>query len=169
MGRDKATLIHTHGKTFLQHALDRLHQVCQEVAISGGTIDIAGIRNIRDSIDHQGPVVGIATSLQYASANQFDACLFTPVDVPWLTTDELEKMRDHWVHDPQLTIACSDRIEPLIGIYPVALSGELQQIADSSDRRLFRWIQTQPYTSLPFPADQIRNINQPDDYSEHGR
>lgn len=169
MGRDKAMLIHHQGKTFLEHALDRLHQVCQIAAISGGSIEIVDALRIPDPMDHQGPVVGIATSLQYASANQFDACLFTPVDVPWLTTHELEKLRDHWIHHPQLTIAHSDRIEPLIGIYPVALTGELQRVADSSDRSLFRWIQTQPYTSLPFPADQIRNINQPEDYSEHGR
>jgi molybdopterin-guanine dinucleotide biosynthesis protein A len=168
MGRDKATLPHPDGGTFLQHAIDRIKQVTDEVVISGGNVELDDVPTIADSVAHQGPVQGIAKSVDHAKAHKFSACLVTPVDVPGLSVGDLCQLRDHWRSSGKLTIARSDRIEPLIGIYPVGFAEDLQQLARSTDRSLFRWIRTQDYTPLPFPALRVRNINTPEDLSEYG-
>lgn len=222
-------LLHTSGKTFLQHALDRLQQVCDQVAISstvslrddvlvildssttftatrshdlqhppwGGSETVAAgegtqrkpfpglapepaaiervTRGPKDSIQNaqsppypRGPVVGIATLLQYARQHDYKACFVTPVDTPFITIEDLERLQSQWQRDQKLTIAVSDRIEPLIGIYPVELADELERVANSQDRSLFRWIQMQDYTLVPIPADRAGNINTPEDFSENG-
>ena len=165
MGRDKAMLPHPTGGTFLDHAIERMEPVSDSVVISGGKAEVTGVPTLPDTIAHRGPVVGIAQSVAYAKRQEFSACLFSPVDVPSLTADDLRLLCDHWRHSKQLTIAQSDRIEPLIGIYPVDLADDLERLAQSDDRSLFRWIQSQDYTPLPFPADHVRNINTPEDLS----
>lgn len=168
MGRDKAGLLLPDGKTFLQHAIDRM-RFTDEVVISGGSMQIDGVQTIPDSVAQQGPGFGIAESLDYAKTHQFSACLVTPVDVPALGIDDLRQLCDQWNQTQQLTVAKSDRIEPLIGIYPVDFADDLRQLARSNDKSLFRWIQLQNHTALPFPIDRVRNINTPEDLSNHGR
>jgi len=169
MGRDKANLQLPDGKTFLQHAVDRIEPITDDVVISGGEIQIDNVHKIPDSVFNQGPALGIAESLAYAGTHRYSACLVTPVDVPALGTDDLRQLCENWHQTGQLTVAKSDRIEPLIGIYPVDLTDNLQQLAKSNDRSLFRWIQSQDYSALRFPIERVRNINTPEDYSNHGR
>ena len=166
MGRNKASLPGPNGRTFLHHAVERLKQVADGVAVSGDNTNFSGVANVPDAIDQLGPVVGIASVLSFARDHKFTACLVTPIDVPSLTTDDLRKLSASWRGNKQLTFAQSDRVEPLIGIYPVDLADELTSLAQSNDRSLFRWIQNQQYTALPFPADRIQNINTPDDLSK---
>ncbi len=164
---DKATLPFA-GSTFLVHAINRLRKICDDVVVSGDTKAAHDLVVIEDPVTHQGPVTGIAASLRYARENGFAACLITPVDTPTLTVEDLVKLRDHWQRDHQLTIACSDRVEPLIGIYPVMLTEAIDQLAASEDRSVYRWIESQDHTTLPCPADHLRNINSPQDIPNHG-
>jgi len=167
MGIDKATLPHA-GSTFLEHAIARLQSICSDVVVSGQTSTVHHWVAIKDRIDRQGPVVGIASALWYAREHRFDGCLVTPVDTPSLAVGDLEKLLNRWLIDGELTVAHSDRIEPLIGIYPVALTDDLDRLARSKDRSLYRWIDSQDHTSLPFPAVRTRNINTPEDLSQYG-
>ncbi len=165
MGRDKATLRYDR-HSFLQQAIMRLKNVCDDVVISGQTQLAHELVMIPDLITDLGPVGGIAASLEHARQHQFAGCLVTPIDTPWLTADDLGKLRDQWRSSNKLTVAVSPRIEPLVAIYPVDLTDQLQQLAASADRSLYRWIDRQDHTPLPFPADRLRNINSPADYAK---
>jgi molybdopterin-guanine dinucleotide biosynthesis protein A len=167
MGTDKATLPYA-GTTFLDFAITRLQKVCDDVAVSGNTDATHDLATIDDPVDHQGPAAGIAASLKYAQDMGFVACLITPVDTPALTVDDVHKLSVLWKRTSKLTIACTDRIEPLIGIYPIGLADSIRELSTSDDRSLYRWIAAQDYTALPFPPDHIHNINTPQDHSQHG-
>jgi molybdopterin-guanine dinucleotide biosynthesis protein A len=167
MQRDKAKLVHQ-GRTYLEHAIERLQQVADQVVISGCTDVPHHLQTIADPVDFQGPVVGINAALAFAIQHEFAACLVMPIDTPNLTVADLLRLRDRWRIDDSLMVAVSDRIEPLIGIYPVAFAGAIDRLARSDDRSLYRWVESQPYSPLPCPADHLRNINTPEDYCEHG-
>ena len=106
MGTDKALLVHTTGQSFLQHAIDRLTGICNQVAVSGRVVDARGVTSIEDPVSGLGPAVGVCASIQYAHKHGFDACFFTPVDTPFLTVSDLMVLRDSWELTGQLTVIC---------------------------------------------------------------
>ena len=135
MGRDKALLPHPGGGTFLQHAIDRLAKVCDDVVVSGKPSIDPGCLVIEDPVAHQGPATGVAAALMYAGENQYSACWITPVDTPLLTHRDVERLTDQWRTGGRLTLARSDRTEPLIGVYPTDLADQLGRLAASTDDR----------------------------------
>ena len=50
MGQDKAMLPHPSGGTFATHAADRLAKICDQVCISGESVEIAGVSLIEDPV-----------------------------------------------------------------------------------------------------------------------
>lgn len=168
MGQDKSTLSHSNGKSFLEHAIARLSAVCDQVVISGHASANHGTLLLKDPTAYQGPVIGIASALRFASRNSFDACFFTPIDVPSLTVDDLIKLKERWLTaGVQPTLGHSNQIEPLIGIYPVGMSDKMEELSQGHDRSLFRWFQSQTYLAVNLPEASCRNINSPEDLS-HG-
>ncbi|TWU54679.1 molybdopterin-guanine dinucleotide biosynthesis protein MobA [Rubripirellula tenax] len=170
MGRDKSSLRRADGGTFLKHAIDRLGCLCDQVIISGDA-KLPGIVSIADPVAHRGPVVGIAESLEYASEHDFAACFFTPVDVPELTVADLLSLKSAWLESNKTTLAISERMEPLVGIYPVTLLETIERLTESEDRSLFRYFKRDPAMIQTVAVDRTRcrNINTPEDLEDHGR
>jgi len=168
MGRDKAALPYG-GTTFLQHAIARLKNLCDEVVLSGETAAEYHVRSIPDSVAGAGPAGGVAASLEDARQRSHNACLFTPIDVPRLDESDLQRIVQVWQSAQQLTLARSDRTEPLIGVYPVSLAEAVAGLAASEARSLSRWLQSQPHQSVSIAADHLQNINTPDEYHNHAR
>lgn len=174
MGRDKASLLHPSGVSFLQHAVIRLKRVCDRVCISTSPDrsleDIEGVDLLHDPVAFQGPVVGVAQALQHAGSHGFSACLVTPVDMPDLTAEDLTRLRDQWHRDPNRVICAVDartgQLQPLVTIYPIGLADELRSLAASKDRRLYRWIEKQSPVLIPLSAPAVRNVNSPEDLSK---
>jgi molybdopterin-guanine dinucleotide biosynthesis protein A len=163
MGRDKATLPMPGGGNFLDYAVQRVAKVCDAVAISGPHQSSVGIHEIPDPVAFTGPATGIAASLRFARAASFTACLFTPVDMPYLTNRDLLMLWEHWQLTSRLTVASCRCVQPLVGIYPVSLADALESLATSDDRSLSRWIQLQDHERVELPVSSWRNINTPDD------
>lgn len=163
MGRDKSTLPHPDGGTFVSHALNRLHGLCDRVCVCGNSNTVQDAEVINDPVSFQGPVVGIAAALAHANQHAYDACLVTPVDMPLLTHDDLLRLRDRWLQEPtQLCCAVSaddQRLQPLVAIYPVSLEQELSELAVSADRSLSRWFGTQVYRTIALAAKSCWNVN----------
>ncbi len=168
MGRDKAGLPHpAGGGTFLQHAISRLESICDAVVVSGKSdADCPGSVALEDPVAHRGPATGVAAALDYARENSFSACLVTPVDTPFLSQDDLQRLKDAWRACGRLTVAQSDRTEPLIAIYPTELAEELARLAKSDDRSLFRWVESQDHAAVAITARSCRNINSPGDLTD---
>ncbi len=169
MGRDKGNLPHPDGGTFLQHALDRLRVVCKQVVVSTSADQANHCSNdvaqVVDPVAHQGPIVGVVACLHYARQNEFAGCLCTPVDMPDLTTEDLNQLLDAWIENPgQLIVAmeeASGHLDPLVAIYPSRVADALREVAESDDRSLSRWIDRQSPIRVPLPPR--RNVNSPDE------
>lgn len=165
MGRDKATLPHPAGGTFLSQAIERLKAVCNEVVISGAA-PIADHFTLVDAFPGGGPSVGIATALQYAAANDYAACVFTPVDTPALENEDLQSLITAWRTNQGIVLAISSQLEPLIGVYSVDVAPEIQALAQSDRRSLTRHFQSQlppNHQTVALPHEHCRNVNRPED------
>ncbi|WP_145416142.1 molybdenum cofactor guanylyltransferase [Planctomycetes bacterium K23_9] len=168
MGSNKSLLPHSDGGRFIDHAIDQLQAVCAEVCIAGAAnekpVDLNHVF-LHDNVAFQGPITGIISALQYASDNNFAACLVTPVDMPCLTHVHLTTLKSVWTANRVLTCAIDEtnRLQPLIACYPIATLPLLKQLALSDDRSLYRWIATQPHQTVLIPSDAARNVNAPDD------
>ena len=167
MGRDKASLRHSDNGTFLDHAIERLTPICDEVCLAGISETNSDCVCLSDPTPFRGPASGVASALQHASNNRFDGVLVTPVDMPILATRDLCQICDRWLQDPrQMVVAlsgASDRVEPLVAIYPTRVGAEIEAISSGNDRSLLRWIASQPYLGVRLPPHSCRNVNTPED------
>ena len=163
MGRDKASMPHSLGESYLQVAINRLAAVCEDVIVSGETHVSHDRVSVVDEVKNQGPVMGILASLQYAKLHGFDGCLVTPVDTPNLSVEDLQSLLAHWNKRRELTLAQSDWIQPLIGIYGFNELQSLQELAATNDRSLMRWIKPRNVQTVTLTLQACRNINTPED------
>lgn len=163
MGRDKSRLKLDDGTSYLEHALARIREVCDEVAISCAKPVAIYCHVIVDPVAHQGPAVGIAASLRFASQNGFDGCLLTPVDMPNLTAADVQLLHKAWTPSGRLVVARSDRIQPLVGVYPTSLLSDVERVASSVERSMMKWILTQNYVAVDLSDHACLNVNTPED------
>jgi molybdopterin-guanine dinucleotide biosynthesis protein A len=169
MGREKASLPHPDGGTFLGHAVSRLAGLCDHVCVAGGSDLAVEAELLEDPQPHRGPVMGIATALSFAEERGYAACLVTPVDMPFLTAEDLTRIRDAWAREKKLCCGQSvadERLQPLVAVYPVTYRAAIGQLADSDQRSLTRWIAAQQPRLVPLAAESCRNVNTPEDLSE---
>ena len=179
MGQQKSLLRHDSGGTYLQHAIKRLKDICDDVCIAGSpsedhsaTAEASAENTHRDDITladpvlYQGPVVGIVSGLQFAKEARLSACLVTPVDMPNLTVDDLRKLLYAWRSSQQLTIVVNEsdqKLQPLVGIYPVKILGAMKQLAQNDDRSLHRWLGQQTHQAIALSDHACHNVNRPED------
>ncbi|MGI9468477.1 MAG: molybdenum cofactor guanylyltransferase [Rubripirellula sp.] len=170
MGRDKSTIHHQNGLTFLEHAVERLSPICDEICLAGRSDSLADLVALPDPIPNQGPIFGVLQALHYAASQtgknkKHQACLITPVDMPHLTTDDLRELLLSWQIKNKLTYAvCGPerKIQPLVGIYPLRLHNTISLHA-KSDSSLMRWIKKQDATHVTLDEAHCQNINRPED------
>ncbi|QEF95983.1 molybdopterin-guanine dinucleotide biosynthesis protein MobA [Stieleria maiorica] len=168
MGRDKAALMTHRGLSFLDHACQRLQSVCGTVCVSSSVRRDTELRHILDPPKSHGPISGIHASLTFARDHGFDACVFSPVDTPALTSDDLKTMLAVFAdHRDRVVCAVSDQttdsIEPLIAIYPATVCDVVDQSIQNgqySPRRLLRSLSV---VTVPLSSTSCHNINTPAD------
>lgn len=167
MGVCKSTLLHSSGQTFLMHAARRLAEICDDVVLSGQTTQVIEYESVDDQRPKTGPVAGVAACIAEAQRRGYDACMFTPVDMPDLQASDLRRLESAWLDSPAMTVcACETetlKLQPLTVVIPVALRNSLEQLAGSEDRSLYRWIIRQPHTTVAFSTAALRNVNTPAD------
>jgi len=170
MGRDKRKMRLQNGMTFIDHAIERLKPVCDEVCLAGKLDTSSNLVVLPDPTPHQGPIFGVIEAIAYAAkqakANrQRQACLITPVDMPYLTTADLRAILIDWQTHHQLTYAVSgpeQTPQPLVAVYPVHHHASLSRHA-KTDSSLRRWIAHQSATQVTLDESHCRNINRPED------
>src|SRR5438477_8846588 len=95
MGRDKA-LLDWHGQTLVDHMLNLLRSVADEV-------HVVGRAPLPDERPGLGPLSGIATGLERSST---DANIFVAVDLPHLTQEFLKYLRLQLENSHHVMLAC---------------------------------------------------------------
>lgn len=164
MGVDKASLVHSNGLTFLQHAIERLRQVTSQVAISGRASDHPRVLSIPDHVSNQGPAVAVWSAVRFARERGFEAVLVTPVDMPWLPASELRRFISASVHRLPVCVTLDDsKLHPLVALYPTSLEEELHCEATSDRRSLRAWLEQRPHQPLHLNRSWLLDVNTPQD------
>ena len=169
MGRDKAELKTRSGMTFLDHAYQRLIECCGAVCLSGSNPRETRYMRIADPPESYGPISGLYASLDFAMVQGYDAVVFTPVDTPFLTVDDIGKLVDAFRADPGNVVCAINEsnvttsIEPLIAVYPASFATIILHALRQSQYSLQRVLAAQAITRVPLSAIACRNINTPSD------
>ncbi|MEO9590553.1 molybdenum cofactor guanylyltransferase [Rhodopirellula bahusiensis] len=175
MGTPKALVPHPNGGTFLTHSLNRLRSVCaNDVVVSlASNADRDQFRlppSVTSLSDFQpalGPTMGVWVALQHAESNGYQSCLFTPVDLPDLLAGDLASLINTWREQPtEILLARQsdpERLQPLVGIYPVGYLDQIQGVVESKHRSLYRFLQSTDHRTVDLPASRLRNVNTPAD------
>lgn len=182
MGRDKAALSCPAGGTFLSVAISRIAPLCNHVALAGLTDlpsdlqDSSFVSKARswptslhclpDKTNFQGPLSGLITSLRFAKELKVKGIIATPVDMPKLTTRDLQILAEEFDKNPNEPLVAtfdSEQLEPLVAIYPTTVLPDLEAVQRSSDHSIYRWLKRSSYQTRKLPIHSSANMNAPSD------
>lgn len=170
MGTDKRllTLASEHdglGRTYLQHAADRLRACGWPVWLSVEAEfdrEVRGVGRVVVDRRRSGPISGLESSLRAAKGDGFTHAMFTPVDVPRIRDDDLRHVSgDGDGSIPQ--VGFSHQVEPLIGLYPVTLAADLAKSIEQDRRSVRRFLFRHPHVLVPLKPEHCVNHNTPAD------
>ena len=173
MGRDKALLPHAAGGTWLEHITGLLNSLDLPVLVL--TIHPSheqllqtsqGVTVQRDAKPGTGPLQAIAPVFP---ADQQQALLIAPVDMPELQADGLRQLISIWHQQPTAAAVAHDgeRLQPLLGIYPGGTKQRqsmLETLA-AGHNSWMTWLDQIDYRAVSLPPGQLRNCNHPNDDS----
>ena len=173
MGRDKALLPHATGGTWLEHITGLLNSLDLPVLVltihpshEQLLLTHQGISVQRDATPGAGPLHAIAPVFP---ADQQQALLIAPVDMPELQADGLQQLISSWQQQPTAAAVAYDgkRLQPLLGIYPGGSKQRhsmLETLA-AGHNSWMAWLDQIPYRAVSLPPGQLRNCNHPNDDS----
>jgi molybdopterin-guanine dinucleotide biosynthesis protein A len=175
MGRDKALLPHPNGGTWLEHTLRLLAELDAPItlltrwsshqALAEG-LQLPQLETLSEPPPWEGPLLALHRLMEQHPNEQLLLC---PVDMPNLNAATLIELRNAAVSAPQRIHVAHDgeRRQPLLGIYPSesAMRAALLVTIASGERRLQRWLETQPTSDVALEAQTIRNVNHPEGLS----
>lgn len=168
MGTNKAELLYE-GKTFLEHMLRKAQQLgITKYYISGYDSPRTDVRSVWDQYENRGPLGGLHACMQ---AMDTPYCLVLPVDAPLLPVEILEALLgQHEKRGDQKILIWEHgvRKEPLIAVYPTAVSATIEELIRCQAAPVFRFLETWGYESyrLEMETEQIININTPETYKK---
>jgi len=167
MGRDKAAL-DWRGRTLVEHQAATLRAAgCDPVVQIGGT-ERAGLAALPDRFPGQGPLGGVLTALQTASANWIAvvAC-----DVPLLRAATVIRLIDTVERngDVHVAVAQSGRLEPMCAVWRTGSSVErLERMWSDGERSLHGALAALNVVEVPVSAREMMNVNTPGDLIRAG-
>ena len=172
MGSDKALLPHPEGGTWLERTLRLLATQRQPITLLSRwpehgrlaqAMNLPALEILSEPPPWEGPLLALHRLMERHPQQRLLVC---PVDMPQLQPVVLNGLvaaaaaapkQIHVAHDGQ-------RRQPLLGVYPslAELADSLASCIQRGERRLQVWLDTSPYSDVPFTADLLHNINRPD-------
>lgn len=168
MGRDKAELL-IDGRSFLSCLLEKAERLgIQEKYISGERDSQEEIPVVPDRYRDRGPLGGIEACMRVIKTPY---CLVLPVDVPHIPEEVLESLllfHEKEGGEKPLLLSHGERIEPLIGIYPVKMADVIEEVIKEKAVPVFRALDKWGYEIFPviLKEEQAYNINTPQEYQQ---
>jgi molybdopterin-guanine dinucleotide biosynthesis protein A len=170
------------GRTILGRVIARLKPQCGELILNanGDPARFAefGLPVIADDVENfPGPLAGILAALDWTAAHRPDVrfVLSAAADCPFLPRDLVARLtRARAEQDAQLAVAASGgQSHPVIGLWSVALRGELRHALVEEDvRKIDRWTARYKLATVSWPTeplDPFFNANTMDDIAEADR
>jgi molybdopterin-guanine dinucleotide biosynthesis protein A len=170
MGQDKA-LLTLGGEPLVQRAVRKLSAICAEVAIAGGSEDLARFgRVIPDKSPGCGPLGGIVSALEQSS---FEWNLFLPVDAPFVPVSALKVLLLMAAGFPSVCVMgrVQGRMQPLCAVYSRKALGVLQQELAGGRWKVLSAIEAAgSVKAVDFEeASWFANLNTPEELAEAER
>ena len=170
------------GKPILAHIIERLKGQVFDILINanGDASRFAsfGLPVVPDSVaGFAGPLAGIHAGLEWVKANRPDSRYGVTVatDTPFLPLDLVQRFLAEQGHRPSLLVARSEAgVHPVVGLWPVALAGEIERSLKQGLRKVGDWTEQHGAVEVSFPPveiggrpiDPFFNINRPGDLAE---
>jgi molybdopterin-guanine dinucleotide biosynthesis protein A len=166
------------GRPLLDHVLGRVApQVAAVVLNANGDparFAAYGLPVVPDELpDHPGPLAGVLAALDWAAEARPDLpwVLSVPGDCPFLPADLAAGLHAaRGAAGVPLACARSDgQTHPPVGLWPVALRGELRAALLGGERKIDRWTARFGCAHADWPArplDPFFNANAPEDLAE---
>ena len=170
------------GRTILARVIARLKPQCGELILNanGDPARFAefGLPVIADTVENfPGPLAGILAALDWTAAHRPDVrfVLSAAADCPFLPRDLVARLeRARAEQNAELAVASSGgQSHPVIGLWSVALRGELRHALVEEDvRKIDRWTARYKLATVNWPTtplDPFFNANTMDDIAEADR
>ncbi len=163
------------GRPLLAHVLERLRPQAAACILNanGDAARFAawGLPVVPDPLaDHPGPLAGVLAALDWAAAERPELpwVVSAPGDCPFLPPDLVARL--HAAREAAgVPLACArsdGQTHPPIGLWPVALRGELRAALLAGERRIDRWTARFGCAHADWPTqpcDPFFNANAPED------
>lgn len=181
MGGGDKCLLTLGGRTLLSHAIDRLGTQTGGLVLSANgdpaRFTAYDLPVLPDPIEgYAGPLAGVLAGLLHARDNAPDAhwVVSAASDTPFFPIDLVARFLDAAGHDRQtIALAASgDRVHPVFGLWPVALTDDLRDwLANGESRKVLDWVARHQSVEVHFrgpvldgvETDPFFNINTPED------
>lgn len=175
-GGDKA-LRTLGGRTVLQRIIDTISPQVSTLLLNanGDPARFAeyGLPVVPDVIEgFAGPLAGVLTGLEWMAENRPEAqwLLTVPSDAPFMPKDLVVRLKAEMErNNGQLACASTNgRTHPVVGLWPVALKGDLRKAMVEEDmRKIDLWTARYDIVHVEFstdPVDPFFNANRPEDF-----
>ena len=163
MGQDKASMI-LGGKTLIQHIIDNLSSVFDEIFISGNHSNYPISKGIiKDVTTQKGPMGGIRSALEFCQEDIF-VC---SCDMPFVSSDLIENILQKKVEYRINVVRFGEKIYPVLGIYPFSILNDLKKTIENGNLRMTSFLEQQNahYIDLEDIFDhQLLTINTPENF-----
>lgn len=167
------------GRTILERVIARLAPQCDGLILNanGDPARFAsfGLPVVADTVEgFAGPLAGVLTALDWAALHRPDVewVLSAATDCPFLPRDLVARLQHVRIEQgAQLAVAASgEQIHPVIGLWNVALRGELRHALVVEDmRKIDRWTARYKLATVTWPdkpIDPFFNANTVEDVAE---
>ena len=165
MGADKASL-ELNGESFLTRLISMLADVhtVNEIVISSNYHGVNGIKSVKDQFGVVGPLGGIASVFEEVSADYY---LFVSCDTPLVTSQAVRQLVNKSIDENKSIVAkCNDRIHPLIACYKKTDLELASSQIEAKKYALMKFLKLISYEELELDAQEVLNVNTPQDYFE---
>ncbi|HYM31064.1 MAG TPA: molybdenum cofactor guanylyltransferase MobA [Candidatus Cybelea sp.] len=169
------------GKPLLQRVIETVSpQVAALVLNANGDPARFGqfkIPVVADVVEgYAGPLAGILSGMEWAERH-LPACrwlLSVPTDAPFLPRDLAARLCEAVERGAELACAASaGQVHPVIGLWPVAMAGDLRRaLIDEDMRKIDKFTARYRLTTVEWsdqPVDPFFNANRPEDLAEAER
>ncbi|MGB3388014.1 MAG: molybdenum cofactor guanylyltransferase MobA [Pseudaminobacter sp.] len=153
------------GRTILDHVIERLAPQCDGLVLNanGDPARFAafGLPVVADTVaDNPGPLAGVLAALDWTAQYrpQVQWVVSVAGDCPFLPHDLVSRLHEaRQREDAELAVAASGgRSHPVIGLWKVALRGELRHaLVDEDLRKIDRWTVRYRLATVDWPVEPV--------------
>lgn len=177
MGQDKAQMPFA-GETMLARVVRLVGEVADEVIVvtrhEGAPFLGLPVRIVHDSVEHQGPLAGIAAGL---AASVSELSLVVACDMPLIRPAVLRRLVDV-LGDADICVAVVDgQASPLCAVYRAGVAGVAQDLLAGGERRVMalldrvqtKRVEAAMFRDLDPDLDSFVSCNTPEAYRQARR